>query len=522
MLSRNHHATATWPLAVAWPDGRAAKATGEMNKRESFWHQPGWLFCLLLPLFHFASVKLTFFCAVTPESVVVVWLPNAVLLAALLRFEGRRGPLLAALTFSSDVLANLNAYSWQGAVPLSAVNLAEVVIAYQLMRRGGASFGLQRLRDLMIFVLAGPVVGALLAAFMAAVVLQQVVGSTTPYFTLARIWWFGDALGLLIYTPLLLSFSQPPQQDVRLTRLDDAALVLTLLLASAILSAHGGEIDGVSVTPTLMLPAVAVIAFRCGIRLTTLVVALISLATAMMMTTGLKPFGEVPVHLEAVRAQEFILTMCIVGIGFAVLLNELQARERDLEKRVRERTRELEKSNSLLAAMSATDGMTGIANRRRFDEMLDSEWSRARRGGQVLTLAMLDVDLFKQYNDRYGHQAGDDALRAVAAELTAHIRRNSDFVARYGGEEFAVIAQSMDVAHARAMAGKICLAVAALKIAHADSPFKVLTMSVGVALMIPDEDDQPRDLMQLADAALYRAKQLGRNRVELADAEMVI
>ena len=144
-----------------------------MNDRENFWHHPGWLFCLLLPLFHFASVKLTFFCAVTPENVVVVWLPNAVLLAALLRFEGRRAPLLAALTFTSDVLANVNAFSWTGAVLFSLCNLAEVAITYQLMRRSGASFGLHRLKDLMIFILAGPVVGALLAAFMAAAVLQS-------------------------------------------------------------------------------------------------------------------------------------------------------------------------------------------------------------------------------------------------------------------------------------------------------------------------------------------------------------
>ena len=492
-----------------------------MNNRENFGHHPGWLFCLLLPLFHFASVKLTFLCAVTPENVVVVWLPNAVLLAALLRYEGRRAPLLAALTFTSDVLANVNAFSWQGAVLFSIVNLVEVIITYQLMRRSGASFRLERLKDLMIFILAGPVVGALAAAFIAAAVLQYLTDGPASYFTLTRLWWFGDGLGLLIYTPLLLSFSQPARRERHLTRLDDAALVLTLLLATAVLSAQGGEIDGVAVTPTLLLPAVAVIAFRCGIRLTTLAVALISLATAMMMTTGLKPFGDVPVHLETVRAQEFILTLCVVGIGFAVLLDELQARERDLENRVRARTRDLEKSNSLLAAMSATDGLTGIANRRRFDEMLASEWNRCRRANRILMLAMLDVDLFKQYNDHYGHQAGDDALRAVAAELTTHIRRNSDFVARYGGEEFAVIAEAPDMPHALAMADMICLSISALKIPHDRSPFQVVTASVGVAMIIPCEDDLPVDLMKMADAALYRAKQLGRNRVEIADAEMV-
>jgi diguanylate cyclase (GGDEF)-like protein len=492
-----------------------------MIKREKFWQQPGWLFCLLLPLFHFATVKLTFFCAVTPENSVVVWLPNAVLLAALLRFRGQRALLLAALTFTSDVLANLNAFPWYEAVLLSVVNLMEVTITYQLMLRSRASPRLYRVQDLGKFILAGPVFGAMLAGLLAALVQQYVGGATTAYFTLARVWWFGDGLGLLIYTPLLLAYTQPQRQRLKLTRWDDAALIFTLLLAGAVLSAHGGEIDGVSVTPTLLLPAVAVIAFRFGVRLTTLLVALISLSTAMLMTTGLKPFGEVPIHLEVVRAQEFILTLCIIGIGFAVLLSELQTRERELESRVRERTRELKKTNAQLAAISATDGLTGIANRRRFDETLASEWSRARRSKQPLMLALLDVDLFKQYNDYYGHQAGDDALRAVATELAKHARRSGDFVARYGGEEFALVAQPADEEHALGMAEAICRSIAALRTSHVTSPFEVLTVSIGVAVLKPGEHDSIMSLLKTADVALYRAKQLGRNRVELADVESI-
>jgi diguanylate cyclase (GGDEF)-like protein len=493
-----------------------------MIQRDQFWERPNWLFCMLLPLFHFASVKLTFFCAVTPENVVVVWLPNAVLLAALLRFRGQRAPLLAALTFSSDVLANLPVFPWYEAILLSVVNLLEVVFTYQLMRRSGASFRLQRLQDLIKFILSGPVAGALLAGLMAAFVLQKAGGVTTSYFTLARLWWFGDGLGLLIYTPLLLAFTHPSQQPLKLTRLDDLALALTLILATAVLSAHGGEIDGVSVTPTLLMPAAAVIAFRFGPRLTTLFVALVSLSTAMMMTTGLKPFGDVPVHLETVRAQEFILTLCMVGIGFAVLLNELQTRERELENRVRERTRELEVSNRALATMSITDSLTGIANRRRFDEILAAEWSRARRGKQALTLAMLDVDLFKQYNDNYGHQAGDEALCRVAEALTAHIRRSGDFVARYGGEEFAIISQSNAEDQSLEMASMVCRSVEDLALPHETSPFDVLTVSVGVAVITPDEGDAIASFLKAADTALYRAKQLGRNRVEQADVGMMI
>ena len=478
--------------------------------------QPGWLVCLLLPLFHFASVKLTFFCAVTPENAVVVWLPNAVLLAALLRFRGRRAPLLCALTFASDVAANLPAFGWQMALLLSLVNQLEVLTTYALMRRYEASPRLQRLQDFVKFFVAGPVLAAMLAGLAAALVLQQ-YGSTTPYFTLARLWWFGDGLGLLIYTPLLLALSGRPYQRLRLSRLDGAILAGALLLAAAVLSAHGGAIDGVSVTPTLLLPAAAVIAFRFGMRLTTLFVALVSLSTAMMMTTGLQPFGAVPVHLEVVRAQEFILTLAMIGIGFAVLISELQSRERELERRVRERTRELERSNHRLTAMNATDGLTGIANRRHFDEMLAAEWSRARRTGQPLALAMLDVDHFKQYNDYYGHQAGDNVLRQVAAELTRRVRRTGDLVARYGGEEFAIIAQAGNEEHALAMGGLICEAIAGLKLTHPHSPFGVLTVSLGVAIIVPHDRHCIADFLRAADTALYRAKQLGRNRVELAD-----
>ncbi|MET0322919.1 MAG: diguanylate cyclase, partial [Duganella sp.] len=179
--------------------------------------------------------------------------------------------------------------------------------------------------------------------------------------------------------------------------------------------------------------------------------------------------------------------------------------------------RELASANELLAELSATDGLTGIANRRRFDEMLASEWSRARRAGQPLTLAMLDVDMFKQYNDCYGHQAGDDVLRQVAAELARRIRRSGDVVARYGGEEFAIIAQSNGEDNALAMADLICKSVADLRLAHPASPFGVVTVSVGVCVIAPQENDSIIAFIKAADMALYRAKLLGRNRASLAD-----
>jgi diguanylate cyclase (GGDEF)-like protein len=198
----------------------------------------------------------------------------------------------------------------------------------------------------------------------------------------------------------------------------------------------------------------------------------------------------------------------------------LSASHRELEQKVAERTHELEAVNHVLAALSTTDGLTGIANRRRFDEVLENEWKRALRARQPLALLMLDVDLFKSYNDHYGHQAGDEVLRKVARTLETSSRRSSDLAARYGGEEFAVIAADTDAASALRLAEGIRLAIEALGLAHAGSPLGKLTISIGVSVIVPGDAQQPEMLVHTADEALYLAKSQERNRVVLKQANV--
>jgi diguanylate cyclase (GGDEF)-like protein len=479
-------------------------------------HQPTWLVYLLLPLLHFASVKLTFLCAFSPENEVVVWLPNAVLLAALLHYRGQRAWLMAMLTTSSDLVANLPVFPPLQAALLSLVNLAEVLLTYLLLSRTGASISQARIQDLGKFVLAGPLIGALCAALLAGLVLRTLPSVSAPYPTLVLLWWFGDALGLLIYTPLLLAFLQPVHETIRLRWQDGVVLLLSVALAALMFTGQAERWGGIALTPNLLLPSVLYMAVRFGVRWTLLAVALISLATAWAQTTGHKPFGEGSPHELILRTQEFILTLSIVGVGFALLFSEQRAMTRSLEDKVRERTQKLEESNNKLGALSATDGLTGIANRRRFDEALATEWSHARRSGQPLALALLDVDWFKKYNDRYGHQAGDDCLRSVAQVLSGNARRAGDIVARYGGEEFALIAPAADEASAQAMAHAICAALQGLAHAHELSPFGVVTGSIGVAVCVPAEGEGEELLIRLADRALYQAKAGGRNRVVMA------
>ncbi len=190
-----------------------------------------------------------------------------------------------------------------------------------------------------------------------------------------------------------------------------------------------------------------------------------------------------------------------------------------LEGKVKQRTLELEAVNHQLEALSATDGLTGLANRRRFDTCWAEEWQRALRTGAPLAVIMLDVDHFKAYNDHYGHQQGDECLRRVGEALRVNVRRAGELVARYGGEEFVVVMPGTTAEQALQVAETVRAAIQDAQIAHASSPVaSVLTVSLGVAVGTPQSSDMPDRLLQAADAALYEAKRQGRNRMVLAAA----
>jgi diguanylate cyclase (GGDEF)-like protein len=182
------------------------------------------------------------------------------------------------------------------------------------------------------------------------------------------------------------------------------------------------------------------------------------------------------------------------------------------ERTVAERTAELAHANRRLELLSVTDSLTAMPNRRRLENVLGLEWNRAYRTRKPLALAMVDIDHFKDYNDHFGHVAGDRCLRRVAALLQQHVR-GADLAARYGGEEFVVVMPGADLDAARSVAERLRTGVAAMREPHPVTPEGVVTVSVGVAATIPRVTDRPGQLVTQADAALYRAKQAGRNRV---------
>lgn len=169
-----------------------------------------------------------------------------------------------------------------------------------------------------------------------------------------------------------------------------------------------------------------------------------------------------------------------------------------------------------LARLASTDGLTGLCNRRKFDEVLSSEWRRAQRSANPLALLMIDADSFKAYNDAHGHQAGDAALTSIAACIANGTKRVSDLGARYGGEEFAVLLPDETIEGACRVAEEIRASVLSLRSQQQGRPDICPTISIGVASMVPQVGLAPGDLIKSADLALYEAKHAGRNRTVAA------
>ena len=205
-----------------------------------------------------------------------------------------------------------------------------------------------------------------------------------------------------------------------------------------------------------------------------------------------------------------IINVCALPIENARKYEQLQKTERLLQQ-----------ANEELYRLATTDALTGIANRRSFDDHLAREWRRMVRERSAMTVILGDIDFFKNFNDLYGHQAGDACLQAVAQAMRSQAARPGDFIARYGGEEFVIVLPRTSAAGARHIAEQIRRAVEALGIPHADSrAAPAVTISLGVAQAAPTAGLEPEALLRAADAALYKAKAQGRNRVVLRGVEL--
>lgn len=510
-------------MPVRWPDGR-----GVLQAWRAAWQRAAAY--LLVPLGYFAGAKFGVLYTVMPEGTAILWPPNSVLLAALLLRRGRGAFVLGLLVIGAEVAADLPVFSLTEALLFGLVNVSEALLAYGLLARCRFDLRLQRLRDLNCFLLAGPVVAALAAAFAGAAVYSRFRGSEVGYLQFVRIWWFGDALGLLVFTPMFLGLAQglggalarwrarPPR--------DWLALALAAGAVAGFLASHHAMFAGLVFAPVLLLPFALLLASRFDLGLVCAGSAAMAMTLIVTLTQGGHPFGPLPAREAVLRTQEFVFILGLVPLGLGALLAQLRSRQcelesanerlnslnRELESRVQERTARLDALNADLQRLAMLDPLTGLPNRRAFFDRARQAFEHRRRHPAALSVLMIDIDHFKAVNDRYGHAAGDAVLAELARRM-ALVLRPQDTLARHGGEEFSVLAPDASLQGAEQLGQRLHRAVVEHPVIVDGQPLAV-TVSIGVAACAPD--DTLEASLRRADEALYAAKAQGRNRVVTA------
>lgn len=325
------------------------------------------------------------------------------------------------------------------------------------------------------------------------------------WFFLVR-WAAADALGMSLGLPLVLTLCS--RETYRLFRSD--AIVETAGLMGLVCAASWAIFYHFSYSTAFMvLPILLLIAFRLGFSGSVIAVNLVALISSLATLNGRGPFHLGPSlrgEYGIVLLQIFLIFSMLICLPVTMVLLERKQFERQLRDACEQ-----------LRLITMKDALTGIANRRCFDETIDREWRRAARNRSSISLLMIDVDQFKHFNDSFGHVEGDECLCRVAAAISSELRRITDLTARYGGEEFAVVMPNMNLVGTERVAGLIRAAVASMELAHTGSLHGKVTVSIGCAVEFPVIGTEPTSLILAADKALYSAKQRGRNRIESSD-----
>lgn len=431
----------------------------------------------------------------------ILWPLNGIVIAMLISRPRSDWPAMligieAGVTLGEFLNNNtIRLVLWERLFSLTEVTLS----AWLLPRFTTLEHWLRERRIFLRFVgalVVGPALTGVYYAIFAELTKHQPFGSAFDD------WATADSLGIAAIMPLALSF-----RSLEMAALFKRKAILKTLAVFAIAVAGVVCVFSVSKYPLLFLlyPTLLLVDSMLGFSGAAVAVAVMSCLAVYLTTHGMGPFGSWPTSLPVTRD---VALQIFLGFHLVALFpTSIMIMER---KRM---AAELRDSNAQLLLLASLDGLTGIANRRSLDEHFAQEWTRAIRVQTPLALVMIDIDHFKQFNDLYGHHAGDRCLQAVAAALQNKMQRGQDHLARFGGEEFALLLPHTDLQGAMHIAEHMRLAVLELAIPHRSAAAGQVTISLGCSAFTPTNGEHEHLLLEMADSALYKAKQAGRNCV---------
>jgi diguanylate cyclase (GGDEF)-like protein len=433
-----------------------------------------------------------------------IWAANGVLLAILLGVPRRTWPAYLLAGFAGSVAVMFLVGDPVGlAIGLPTANAAETIFFLASLRNNVSTvLDLSKPRVLLRFIGLAAGAAPLLSTSLIKDILYFEHINMGPGFFAAN--FLSHSLGLMTITPVVLAFRGKKFLNFFLSRKIWQALLVAVLLL--------GVTTAVFVQSSypflfMVYPPLVLVVCLFGLPGGALAIFVVTLISITFTVAGHGPVALV--HTQ-IAVQRIIITQIFAGEA-AILVLVLAAILADLDRA----RQELSEAKEVLAQLAGTDSLTGLANRRRLDEVLEQECRRAARHQTSLALLLIDVDNFKAYNDFYGHQAGDECLCTVSSMIAKFSRRPGDLTARYGGEELVVLFAEADYAAAMLKAEQIRLAVQGMALPHAGNAMHghVVTVSIGISTYCPKKPlADPGALLRAADKMLYEAKRTGRNK----------
>ena len=487
---------------IAAPAEESMADTASLRPSSDSWIRLLVTFLILL-LFSYLGIALSR----QSQGVATLWFTNGILFAIVILRPREVWLRYFLIGFLADTLADI---LWGDPLHLSIgvalANSVEIISSTLLLTHWfGSPFNLSKRRPLVAF-LGVAVIGATAISSALGASWTLLFVPAGPWWQLFRTWYLGDILGMAIIAPLVFILQRPGFFAI----LHPSQLARTLLyltvptIATLLVFTHNRD-------PLIffVFPALLLVVFRLGFPGAVLTIFLMAVISIRLTITGHGPLMLItgaPMLHRIVVVQIFLAVALFTAFPVAALLEEREALKLSLQK-----------SEARYRSLANIDSLTGLANRRAFDQQLEIAWQQALRDQQPVALLLIDVDRFKSYNDIYGHLGGDDCLRLIAREIAVTLAPRSGAASRFGGEEFAIILPNTRLELAYTIAEDVRRAVESLRVSHPGGAWEgIQTISVGVAVTIPVPGEPSLSLLQACDHALYAAKDHGRNRVETA------